>query len=71
MLTESGYVALSLSPNPTDLGRPHCRVLLRPDSSMPHPESPEFWDPMPAGEKVARALDPEEFAVDTNALLAA
>jgi len=71
MLTESGYVVLSLSPNPGDLGRPHCRVLLRPDSSLPHPESPEVWAPMPADEKVARALDPEEFAVDTNALLAA
>lgn len=71
MLTESGYVVMSLSPNPGDLGRPHCRVLLRPDSSMPGSESPEVWDPMPADEKVARTLDPEEFAVDTNALLAA
>ncbi len=71
MLTESGYVVMSLSPNPRDLGRPHCRVLLRPDSSPPDPGSPEVWDPMPADEKVARALDPEEFAVDTNALLAA
>ena len=71
MLTGSGYVVMSLSPNPGDPGRPHCRVLLRPDSSLPDPESPEVWDPMPAGEQVARALGPEEFAVDTNALLAA
>ncbi len=71
MLTESGCVVMSLSPNPRDLRRPHCRVLLRPDSSPQGPESPEVWDPMPADERVARALDPEEFAVDTNALLAA
>jgi hypothetical protein len=71
MLTESGYVTLSLSPNPRDLGRPHCRVLLRPDSSLPDPESPEVQDPMPAGQEVARTLAPEEFAVDTNVLLAA
>jgi HD-GYP domain-containing protein (c-di-GMP phosphodiesterase class II) len=71
LLTESGHVVLSLSPNPGDLRRPHCRVVMRPDASLPGPESPEVWDPMPAGEVVARVLEPGEFEVDTNALLAA
>jgi HD-GYP domain-containing protein (c-di-GMP phosphodiesterase class II) len=71
MLTESGCVVMSLSPNPRDLRRPHCRVLLRPDSSRRDPQPPEAWDPMPADERVARVLGPEEFAVNTNALLAA
>jgi hypothetical protein len=66
-----GSVALSLSPNPGELSRPHCRVLLRPGSSLPHPASPEIRAPMPADEKVARVLGPDEFAIDTNALLAA
>jgi HD-GYP domain-containing protein (c-di-GMP phosphodiesterase class II) len=71
MITESDHVVLSLSPNRVDLGRPHCRVLMRPDLSVPDPESPEFWDPMPEEEKVARVLTPEEFTVDSRLLLAA
>jgi len=71
MITESDHVVLSLSPNPDDLGRPHCRVLLRPDLSVPEPASPELWEPMPVTEKVARVLTPEEFTVDTKLLLAA
>ncbi len=71
MITESDHVVLSVSPNPADLGRPYCRVLLRPDLSAPDPASPESWDPMPAGEKIARVLMPEEFAVDPKMLLAA
>jgi HD-GYP domain-containing protein (c-di-GMP phosphodiesterase class II) len=71
LLTASGHVVLSLSPNRADLRRPHSRVLLRPDSSMPDPEAPEIWDPMPVGEHVVRVLDPDEVPVDTTGLLAA
>ncbi len=71
MITESDHVVLSVSPNPADLARPHCRVLLRPDLSVPEPDAPETWDPMPEGETVARVLTPEEFTVDSKMLLAA
>ena len=71
LLTESDHVVLSLSPNPKDLRRPHCRVLIRPDSSVPSADAPESWDPMPAEEQVVRVLSPEEIQVDTSMLLAA
>ncbi len=71
LLTESGWVALAISPNPSDLRRPHCRVLVRPDGSAPPDDAPEFWDPMPASEKVARVLRPEEHSHKTGELLAA
>jgi HD-GYP domain-containing protein (c-di-GMP phosphodiesterase class II) len=60
MLTASNHVALSLSPNPADLRRPHARILVRPDGSSPSEDAPELWDPMPATETVERVLQPEE-----------
>jgi HD-GYP domain-containing protein (c-di-GMP phosphodiesterase class II) len=71
LTTESGYMVLSISPNPADLRRPHCRVLVRPDGSAPPEDAPEFWEPMPATESVARVLKPEDHSVNTNELLAA
>ncbi len=71
LLTESDFIVLSLSPNPADVRRPHCRVLVRPDSSTPHPDLPEFWEPMPETENVVRVLSPDEVEVDTSLLLAA
>ena len=71
MLTESNHVVLSISPNPADRRRPHCRVLVRPDGSTPPEDAPEVWDPMPASESVQRVLQPEEHAVPPGALLAA
>jgi HD-GYP domain-containing protein (c-di-GMP phosphodiesterase class II) len=71
LLTASGYRVLSLSPNRADLWRPYCRVLQRPDGSRPDTRSPETWDPMPATERVARALTPEECPVKVAPLLAA
>jgi HD-GYP domain-containing protein (c-di-GMP phosphodiesterase class II) len=71
MMTESRHVVLSISPNPADRRRPHCRVLVRPDGSTPPEDSPEMWDPMPAHENVARVLQPEDHAVPAGALLAA
>lgn len=71
MQTSSGAVALSVSPNPGDLVRPHCRVLVRPDGTTPAETAPEFWEPMPASETVFRVLLPEEYQVPTTELLAA
>jgi HD-GYP domain-containing protein (c-di-GMP phosphodiesterase class II) len=69
--TESNHVVLVTSPNPKDVARPHCRVLVRPDGSLPAEDEPEHWDPMPEHERAARILKPEEHGRDTNALLAA
>jgi len=60
LLTSSNHVVLSLSPNPADLRRPHVRVMVRPDGSMPTEDAPELWDPMPESESVVRVLQPEE-----------
>ena len=69
--TESGHVVLVTSPNAKDVMRPHCRVLVRPDGTMPTEDAPELWDPMPDTEHAVRILKPEEHQRDTNALLAA
>jgi HD-GYP domain-containing protein (c-di-GMP phosphodiesterase class II) len=69
--TESGFVVLSVSPNPNDVRRPFCRVLVRPDGSVEPEESAETWNPMPASEHVVRVLRPEEHATDVGELLAA
>jgi HD-GYP domain-containing protein (c-di-GMP phosphodiesterase class II) len=71
LLTQSGFVVIAVSPNPNDLVRPHCRVIVRPDGSAPPDDAPEFWDPMPATEQVTRVLRPEEHSHKTNELLAA
>jgi HD-GYP domain-containing protein (c-di-GMP phosphodiesterase class II) len=70
MLTKSNHVVLSVSPNPEDRRRPHCRVLVHPDGTTPPEEQPEMWDPMPATESVARVLQPEEHAVPAGSLAA-
>jgi hypothetical protein len=71
LLTESGYVVLALSPNPKDLRRPNCRVLVRPDGSLAPEEQPESWHPMPPHENVVRVLRPEEAPAGAGDLLAA
>ena len=71
MLTESHHVVLSLSPNPADARRPHCRVLRRPGMGVLDQGSTETWDPMPPEEKVVRILDPESLGVEVGSLLAA
>ncbi|HTO91652.1 MAG TPA: HD domain-containing phosphohydrolase [Candidatus Sulfotelmatobacter sp.] len=71
LLTESRCVVIAVSPNPNDLVRPHCRVIVRPDGSAPAEDAPEFWDPMAPSERVARVLRPEEHTHKTNELLAA
>ena len=69
--TASGAIALSMSPNPEDLRRPTCRLLARADGTPVPEDAPEFWEPMPSTESVARVIRPEERAVKTNELLAA
>ena len=60
MHTDSGHIALALSPNPEDSRRPFCRVLVEPDGSKPSPERAEAWSPMPPDVRVVRVLKPEE-----------
>jgi len=69
--TKSGFVVLCTSPNPEDVTRPRCRVLMRPDGTSPSEDAPETWDPMPAGEQALRILLPEQHSFDTSNLLAA
>lgn len=71
LVTESGYVVLVMSPNPGDVRRPNCRVLVHPDGTMEPEDNPQMWHPMPETETVARALRPEEHPVSTGDLLAA
>lgn len=71
MVTESGHLVLSLSPNPHDLRRPNCRVLARPDGPVAAEEEGETWNPMPASERVVRVVRPEEVTANTSDLLAA
>lgn len=71
LLTESGHLLLAMTPNPLDLTRPVCRVLVRPDGSSAPDETPEIWEPMPATERVVRVLKPEEHKAATADLLAA
>jgi len=71
LLTGSNHVVLAVSPNPDDLRRPACRVLVRPDGT-PVPEDAEVtWDPMPQDESVLRVLRPEETTIDAQERLAA
>ena len=71
LLTQSNHVVLSVSPNPDDLRRPYCRVLVWPDGT-PLPEDAEVtWDPMPPEESVQRVLRPEETTIDAQERLAA
>ena len=61
LLTESNHVVLSLSPNPDDLRRPHCRVIVHPDGSVVPDDQVENWDPMPPTETVVQVLEPQDY----------
>jgi HD-GYP domain-containing protein (c-di-GMP phosphodiesterase class II) len=69
--TSGGVVALSLSPNPKDVRRPNCRVLVRADGGAVAEDAVEEWTPMPSSETVVRVLPPEEYSANTSELLAA
>jgi HD-GYP domain-containing protein (c-di-GMP phosphodiesterase class II) len=71
LLTHSNHVVLAISPNPEDLRRPYCRLLVRPDGTAVPEDTEETWDPMPASESVQRVLRPEELQLDAQELLAA
>ncbi len=69
--TESGAVVMAMSPNPKDVMRPFCRVLVRADGSVPAEDAAELWEPMPESERVLRVLLPEEYQAPTAEMLAA
>lgn len=71
LATDSGHIVIAVSPNPDDLKRPFCRVLVNPDGSEEPEESAATWDPMPADVNVARVLRPEDYAARTGEQLAA
>jgi hypothetical protein len=71
LTTTSRHIVISLSPNPEDPRRPHCRVLSRPDGSMPPDTHPERWSPMPNDVSVSSVVDPDEFEGEIDRLLAA
>ena len=71
LLTESNHVVLAVSPNPSDLRRPFCRVLVRPDGTTLPDDVEETWDPMSQSEVVLRVLRPEETTIDAQERLAA
>jgi HD-GYP domain-containing protein (c-di-GMP phosphodiesterase class II) len=71
MITSSGTAVLSMTPNPDDLTRPHCRVLVHPDGGVEPDENGETWSPMPAHEQVVRVLRPEDLQISTADYLAA
>ena len=70
LLTDSNHVVLSLSPNPEDLRRPNCRVLVQPDGTVLAEDQVVTWDPMPTVETAIRVLEPEDYQ-GTEQLLAA
>src|SRR5262245_44229434 len=60
LVTDSGQVAMALSPNPEDVRRPNCRVLVGSDGATTPDSEPEMWSPMPADVNVMRVVRPEE-----------
>ncbi len=54
-------MVLSLSPNPDDLRRPHCRVIVHPDGTVVPEDQVETWDPMPSSETAVRVLEPQDY----------
>jgi hypothetical protein len=71
METESGHTVLSVSPNPIDLRRPNCRVMVRPDGTVEPEDAAAMWDPMPASERIVRVIPPEEQTLNIAEYLAA
>ena len=69
--TDTGHLALSLSPNPEDSRRPFCRLLVEPDGGKPDDTSADLWSPMPADVNVVRVLKPEEYDASITEQLAA
>jgi hypothetical protein len=62
--TDSGHLALVVSPNPEDPRRPNCKVLKRPDGTPPPADAPEFWDPISPEHRVTKVMKPEELSIN-------
>jgi HD-GYP domain-containing protein (c-di-GMP phosphodiesterase class II) len=71
MITASKTAVLSIAPNPADLVRPQCRVLVHADGRIEPEEGGETWNPMPETEQVERVLAPEDLQVNIQEYLAA
>ena len=71
MMTSSGHIIVSTSPNPDDLARPKSRVMVLPDGKVQPGDGGAVWDPMPPDEHVTRVLRPEEQEVSATEYLAA
>jgi HD-GYP domain-containing protein (c-di-GMP phosphodiesterase class II) len=71
LFTRSGHIVLALSPNPDDLRRPYCRVLMTPNGNVVPEDRPELWSPMPDDQRVIHVLRPEEHPIKTPDYLAA
>ncbi|MBI1796200.1 MAG: HD domain-containing protein [Candidatus Eisenbacteria bacterium] len=71
LVTDTGHVALALSPNPEDPRRPFCRLLTWPDGRAVDAAEADAWSPMPKDVRVVRVLRPEEHELATQDALAA
>ncbi len=71
MITGSNVAVLSIAPNPADLVRPQCRVLVHADGRVEPEEGGEIWNPMPESERVERVLAPEDLQINIQEYLAA
>jgi HD-GYP domain-containing protein (c-di-GMP phosphodiesterase class II) len=71
MQTDSGHIVLAMSPNPADVRRPMCRLLVHPDGTPAPDENAELWNPMPPECNVVRVLKPEDHPFATSEYLAA
>jgi HD-GYP domain-containing protein (c-di-GMP phosphodiesterase class II) len=71
LFTGTGHIVLSISPNPDDLRRPFCRVIMNPDGSAAPEDQSTLWSPMPPEQRVIHVLKPEEHQVPTAGYLAA
>jgi HD-GYP domain-containing protein (c-di-GMP phosphodiesterase class II) len=69
--TDSGHVVMVLTPNPEDVRRPVCRLLVYPDGTPAPEDGADLWNPMPPDCQVVRVLRPEEHTFATNEYLAA
>jgi HD-GYP domain-containing protein (c-di-GMP phosphodiesterase class II) len=71
LFTNSGHIVVAVSPNPDDLRRPHCRVIMNPDGRQEPEDQPTLWSPMPPEQSVVHVLRPEDHSVQTSGYLAA
>jgi HD-GYP domain-containing protein (c-di-GMP phosphodiesterase class II) len=71
LLTSSNRVVLAMSPNPSDLRRPHVRELVSSEGVVVPEDGAEPENLADTDERVIRVLRPEEVSLDTKEYLAA